>query len=120
MLVIAGGHAYVVDINQRKLARTFGGYITGVLMLPEADVMILNCGTRLEAYDANASVLRWQTSRISWDGIEELRLEKDRLIGFAFDPRRVPFEVDPRTGEVAGGAYVLPGCADERADPDSG
>lgn len=76
-------------------------------MLPEGDLMVLNFGTRLDAYDANASGLRWQTSRISWDGIEELRLEQHRLKGVAFDPRRVPFEVDLLTGEVAGGAYML-------------
>jgi hypothetical protein len=100
LLVIVSGAAHVVDIERRELLRTFGSYICGVLPAPEANLLILNCGAHLEAYDADAANLVWRTRGLSWDGIEDLRIEQGQIRGFGRGPNRLPLIVDLKTGGV--------------------
>ena len=53
-------------------------------------------------------VYAWQTRRLSWDGLRNLALDGDDLIGEAYDPTDQSwhaFSVDLSTGEAQGGSY---------------
>lgn len=84
LIVIAGGQAYVIDPDERRLLTTVGGQIDAALAAPEASLVILSNGIDLEAWNANAR--RWKTRRISWDGIWDLNIDHDRIRGQAWNP----------------------------------
>jgi hypothetical protein len=104
-IVIAGGTGYLVELESRALVRTFGGAINDVLYLPSHEALIFGNGLWFEC--ANPDGLRWKTQRISWDGMQGVRLEGERILGEAFDTAKgqwLPFDVDVVTGDVVGGA----------------
>jgi hypothetical protein len=107
--VIAGGQAYVIDPSERRLLSVFGGDIDGTLFVqPEGPLVFCN-GIWLEARDNTR--LRWRSRRISWDGMWDLRVENDKILGQAWSPlddREYPFAVDLATGSVEGGSYNGP------------
>jgi|HubBroStandDraft_4_1064222.scaffolds.fasta_scaffold700856_1 hypothetical protein len=109
LIVIAGGQAYVVDVLERRLLSVFGGNIDAALFVhPEGPLVICN-GIWLEARDNTG--LRWRSRRISWDGMSDLRVENDKILGQAWSPldnREYPFAVDVATGSVEGGSYNGP------------
>lgn len=108
--VIAGGQAYVVDPGSRSCVRTFGGQIEHVFDL--ADRTVFSNGLWLEATDGER--LLWRTRRLSWDGMMEVRVAGERIVGNAYDPMTdewAPFSVEIANGEAQGGSYPpeLPG-----------
>lgn len=108
-IVIAGGQAYVVDPSERRLLGTFGGDLNAVLPDPDLGVFVISNGIWLEAWEHTGR--RWQTRRISWDGMCNLRIEGDTVKGEAWSPiddRYYPFAVNLRTGAVEGGSYNGP------------
>jgi len=103
LMAIAHGRAYVIDADERRMVRNFGGGIEAVIPVPETDLLILSCMIHLEAW--NAQGMKWRTRRLSWDGIFDLKVGKDYIEGMAWSPfggLRVPFSVDLETGEVEG------------------
>jgi hypothetical protein len=107
IIVVAGGHAYVIDPEHHELLTSFGGTIQGVTPIPEFGILILNHTTYLESWRAHA--MQWRTGRISWDGIWDLRVDEGQLKGYAWNAienRKEPFSVDLRTGDVEGGSYT--------------
>ena len=109
VLVIAGGLAYLIDVQARRLVRTFSP-VEAVAADQERDVIYVSDGIRVEAVGENG--ILWTTERISWDGIRNLRMQEGRLEGDACDPTSdgnwTPFSIDPATGEVRGGSYSGP------------
>ncbi len=102
--VIAGGEAYVVDPSSRSCLRTFGGQIEHVFEF--ADRTVFSNGLWLEATDGER--LLWKTRRLSWDGMMEVRVDGDRIVGNAYDPMNdewTPFTVEVATGGAVGGSY---------------
>ena len=106
VIVVAGGAGYVIDIENRKLTNIFGGMIETVIRVPEKNIVIF--GTCLDFEAVGASGLKWQSRRISWDGIRSLKLEDDVLKGEAWnlDDVWIPFSLNVNTGEHEGGANV--------------
>jgi hypothetical protein len=105
-LIVSGGQAYVLEPETRKLVRSFGGGITDVLLVPNAAALIVGNGLWFERVEGGETV--WQTRRISWDGMMDVRVDGEVLRGHAYDPiadEWTPFRVDIQTGEVTGGAY---------------
>ncbi|WP_457352131.1 hypothetical protein [Roseateles sp. P5_D6] len=51
--------------------------------------------------------IRWHTKRLSWDGFDRLRIDSERVSGFAWslDSEWVPFEVELATGRSTGGSF---------------
>jgi hypothetical protein len=109
LIVIAGGQAYVIYPAERRLVTVFGGDFDVALTVPALSTLVFGNGVRLEAWDRSG--LRWQTRRISWDGMRELRIEDGKIKGEAWSPLddcEYPFSVDLATGAVEGGSYNGP------------
>ena len=109
VIVIAGGHAYVIDPKDRQLEGMLSGQIENALFMPEAKVLVVSDGLRLEALGERGSL--WRSRRISWDGIWDLRTADGRLHGKCWDAvndSESVFAVDIRTGELEGGVNPEP------------
>jgi len=110
LIVIAGGQAYVIDPEERRLLAFFGGAIDVALVVPPGNLLVIGCnGIWLEAWDNSG--LRWRSRRISWDGMRDIRIENDKVKGKAWSPIdhvEYPFEVNLTTGAVEGGSYNGP------------
>jgi hypothetical protein len=106
LVVISKGLGYVINLEDRSLIRTFGGSICSVLAVPDSSLLIFGSYTDLQAWDAN--FMHWQTRRISWDGIRNLRVEAGWVKGRAWTPigdYEIAFEVNIETGEAFGWSY---------------
>jgi hypothetical protein len=106
MLVIAGGHAYLIETDTRTLVKTFGGAINTILPAPGVSLLILGNGVWLEAW--KGTEMQWRTRRISWDGIKDLKIEGESITRLAWSPfgdRWVGFSIDLKTGRAEGGSY---------------
>ncbi|HTR39385.1 MAG TPA: hypothetical protein VMH80_26100 [Bryobacteraceae bacterium] len=110
LIVIAGGEAYVINPEERRLLTVFGGDIDLALVIPSLGLFVISsAGIHFEARDRTG--LAWRTRRISWDGMQDIRIENDKLNGEAWSPIDncyYPFSVDLRTGAVEGGSYNGP------------
>lgn len=104
IVVVAGGQAYVVDPESRRCVRTFGGDIE--IFLPFADRLVFGNGLWLEATDGERPL--WRTSRLSWDGMRNLRVDGETIVGESYDPMTdewTAFAVEIATGEYVGGSH---------------
>jgi hypothetical protein len=107
----------VVDLEERCLAALFGGAIDAALPVLDLSLLVVGNGIWLDPRDKNG--MRWRTGRISWDGIWDLRMEKDKVKGESWSPiddSSYSFSVYLNTGAVEGGYYDGPpvpgdGCA---------
>ncbi len=107
LLVIAGGTAYVVDPETRELIATFGGGVEIVLADEERHQLIIGNGLWFEA--VTASGMRWRSRRLSWDGIQNVRIDGSALRGEAWNLSDwSEFTVDLQTGDVVGSSYNGP------------
>jgi hypothetical protein len=105
LLVLAGGCAYLVDPEARRLAvppvddnvqdvLVFAGQIVFVSF---TDVTFLGPGLQ-----------RWRSPRLAWDGLKEVRVEGTTLLALGWDVCGEvwrPVEVDLRDGCVLRSAY---------------
>jgi len=107
VVIISGGQLYQIDLQTRSLVSKFGGTISDSVKDAAGSLLILSDGMSLWALDASG--IRWQTERISWDGIRALSLDDRRIAGEAYDPMKdtwASFDVDLAPGEVSGGSYA--------------
>jgi len=107
ILVIAGGTCYIMNPNENKPIEVFGvGYETVIKTLDNR--LILQDLTDITIVESNGE--HWDTERISWDGLKDLKLEGNLVTGLSFDPMNnkeewVKFVVDLETRKVTGGSY---------------
>ena len=107
ILVIAGGTCYLMNPDEDKPKSTFGvGYETVIKNLDGR--LILQDLTDLTVIEPNGE--HWHTERISWDGIKDLKLERNLVSGLSFDPMNdkdewVEFVVDLEKRNVKGGSF---------------
>jgi hypothetical protein len=76
------------------------------LFLKEKSLIIFNNMVDLIILDHRKKLLK--TERISWDGIQGLRLDGDYIVGKSWDPMRnkwIPFKVCLNNLDVTGGSY---------------
>lgn len=111
VLVVAGGTAYVLDPESRKLVSHFGGQVDCLLLLPGEPVLLIGNGLWFEALGGEG--LKRRSRRISWDGFRHVVLDGKLLHGEAFAPEGPEgawyrFELDVLTGAVTGGSYYDP------------
>lgn len=107
VIVVAGGEGYVVDPQTAALKATFGGGICGLWMADSRLVILDDSGIRFSALAEHG--WRWHTQRVSWDGFDNVTLDRERLLGQAWnaiDQCWQPFSIDLATGTVEGGAYI--------------
>lgn len=107
ILVIAGGLAYLMELEVQKPLKIFGidfkycfVFENQIIFSGNTDITILNT--------ENWNV--WRSNRISWDGIENLKLENHILSGECYDPTNsieewTDFTLNILTKEIKGGSW---------------
>jgi hypothetical protein len=109
VLVIAGGTAYVINPATRELIATFGAQIEMVIADEDRHQLILGNGLEFEALAASGT--RWRSRRLSWDGVQNVRIEGSALRGEAWNPGDDSwneFTLDLESGDVVGGSFDGP------------
>jgi len=111
ILVVAGGDGYLMNPNHTKPIQEFD-YFADEMVERDDGRLILASLTDIMFLDENAEI-EWETGRISWDGIKDLKLEKNILTGYAYDVGMydennddnawVKFTIDLETKEIEGG-----------------
>lgn len=105
-VVIAKGQGYVVDPNDRTKCSYLDSTIDNVISISSRSLLVLSNNTNLSAIGPGG--FRWETRRLSWDGIYDLRFDENTITGTAWSPLSndvVPFTVDVLTGDAIGGSY---------------
>lgn len=115
-VVLAFGQGYVVDPATRRLIEAVG---TGIRASAHDDIRLV-LATDTEAIVIESRT-RWVSERLAWDGIADLKLERDRLTGQGRDVLSDdwrPIELDLRSHTVLKSAYdfqVIPPARNWRA-----
>lgn len=83
IFVVAGGEGYLMNPNYCKPIKEFYDEIESVV---ERDDGSLIFATIMDVIylDAKAEIV-WIKEDISWDGIKDLKIEDDKLIGYCYD-----------------------------------
>lgn len=107
LLVIACGTCYILNPDEIKPISIFGvGYST-VLNAPDGR-LILQDQTDLTIIEPDGT--HWDTERISWDGLAEIKVENNLVSGLAYNPMHevdewIEFKYDLDTKTLTGGSY---------------
>ncbi len=108
LLILAGGYAYLIDTLQpEKCLHLPLRPVAAVMLIPEQHLIVVAGFHHVIALDAGG--LRWQSKRLSTEGIQLERVEGQILLGSGWDMRtdlEVPFTLDLRTGEHSGGVLT--------------
>lgn len=106
-IVIASGQAYVVDPNNPTAWQHFGGQIEHVFEIKDLNAILLGNGLWFELIGRVGMI--WRTRRISWDGMDNLKVNDLQVVGDAWSPddRWYAFTLDLTDGSVEGGSYSL-------------
>ena len=107
VLVFARGECYLVDIENQKLIKEIGGQYNSLIKDSE-ETLILSNGTNITTINPSGEI--WNSERISWDGIKDLKLDIYTLSGLSYDPMNknkpwVPFSLNLKTKKLKGGSY---------------
>lgn len=107
LLVIACGTCYLMDPDDTKPVAVFGVGYSHILQA-NASRYVLHDETHLTVIAADGT--HWRTERISWDGLADVRIEKNVVSGLAFSPTStsdewVAFSYDLDTGSLVGGGF---------------
>ena len=107
LLAVAGGYGYRIDTRDPAGCEFLPlRPITAVLAAPDAGLLLLAGFHGVLALGAEG--VRWQTARLSWEGVTLRAVNGGVLHGDGWDlfaDREVPFSIDLRTGTHEGGGY---------------
>ena len=108
LLAVAGGYAYRIDTRDPSRCEFLPMRpVTAILPAVSAGLLLLAGFHHVMAVDHEG--VRWQTERLSWEGVV-LHEVRDRMLhGLGWDmfaDREVPFQVDLRDGSHQGGGYL--------------
>ena len=103
VLVVAGGAIYVVDPDTQT-AEESGGMVSSVIQVSERNALLFEEGIYLSLISPNDN---WRTERLSWDGIRNLSISGDFVLGegWHYDDTWHEFSVSLANGSYTGGAY---------------
>jgi hypothetical protein len=108
LLAVAGGYAYVIDtLAPEHCVHLPLRPAAQILPAPSAGVILLAGFHNVLALDANG--IRWQSARLSWEGITLTRTDDKHLHGTGWNlrtDREVPFTIDLITGAHHGGGFT--------------
>jgi hypothetical protein len=112
LLAVAGGYAYLIDtLAPEHCLHLPLRPVAQILPAPAADghaSLILLAGFHnIIAIDANG--LRWQSARLSWEGVTMTEVRDGHLHGTGWNMRTdrdVPFSIDLATGVHEGGGFT--------------
>ncbi len=109
LLAIAGGYAYRVPTTHPQGADFLPlRPVCAVLPAPSEGLLLLAGFHTVLALGANG--VRWQTQRLSWEGITLGEVRQGTLHGLGWNmltDREVPFQVDLQTGAHEGGGFQV-------------
>lgn len=104
--IILGGQGYLVDVNYPHVCEIICVNPINIVV-PSVCHDVLVCFDYVRAAGYGAGGLLWQTTDLSWDGIELDEIGLDYLSGRGWDSpeeQSAPFCLDLRTGAVEGGS----------------
>ncbi|HEX3940549.1 MAG TPA: hypothetical protein VHX11_03610 [Acidobacteriaceae bacterium] len=108
MCAVAGGYAYMIDTRDPGCWEQLEYRpVTSVRALPEHELLLFSGFNALCSWGPEGK--RWQTQRLSWEGIRVTSIRGDTLIGYGWEmltDRELEFEVDLKTGKHRGGGYL--------------
>jgi hypothetical protein len=107
IVVIAKGQGYIMTPDQEKPIDTFGINIKEAIQTTENNIILIS-DTDVQLMNSDGTI--WQSERISWDGIKDLKFQDNVLTGLSYDPTNsnnawVPFSIDFATMQITGGSY---------------
>jgi hypothetical protein len=107
ILVIAGGLAYLMTPENQKPLKIFG--LDFKYYFEYKNLIILSTNTEITIVNIDNGNI-WTSKRISWDGIENLRIENNILIGECYDPTNSTeewseFSLNIDMKEINGGSW---------------
>ena len=107
LLAVAGGYAYLVDtLRPERCVHVGLKPVTQVVAAVEEELLLLAGFHKVVA--SGAEGVRWESGRLSWEGVTLGEVKAGKLHGLGWDirsDREVAFEVDLRTGAHAGGGF---------------
>lgn len=107
IVVIAKGQGYIMTPDQEVPIDTFGVDIRDAIKTADGKIVLVD-DIYVRLLDNEGAV--WQSERISWDGIKDVKLKDNILTGLSYDPMDsinewIPFSIDLDTKEITGGSY---------------
>ena len=108
IVVIAGGQGYVMSPDDEKPKLTFGLPINDVLQTDNGSLVFADDISIMFLDNSNGQL--WDSGRISWDGMRDLKISGDLLNGQAYDPTNSnkewsDFSINLKTKEITGGTW---------------
>lgn len=107
LCALAGGYAYVIDTLEPKRCTLLNlKPATSMHVAREAGLLVFTGFQTLMAWGTGG--VRWQTERLSWEGVRVTDVTELEARGFGWDlmtDKEVPFAVDLTTGRHSGGAF---------------
>ena len=109
LLAVAGGYGYLIHTATPGAADFLPlRPVCAVLPAPQENLLLLAGFHTVLAVGPQG--IRWQTARLSWEGVTLGEVRDGTLHGTGWDmfsDRDLPFRVDLRTGGHEGGGYTL-------------
>lgn len=107
-IVIAGGLGYIMSTENETPKSSFGLTIKKVIQKNDGSLICAD-DTHILLLD-NQSGDFWESDRISWDGIRDLKLDENIVTGQSYDPTNsikpwADFSVDLDSKEINGGSF---------------
>ena len=105
LCAVSGGYAYIIHTREpERFEQVSYRPVTEVLPLPATGLLLFASFHSVEAWGAEGR--RWQSGRLSWEGLRLGAATADTLQGWGWDMRsdtEMEFTLDLRTGEHSGG-----------------
>jgi len=107
VIVIAKGQGYLMKPDNEIPIDTFGINIKDAIKTDDNKIVFVD---DIYVWLVDDKGELWQSERISWDGIKDLKLKDNILTGLSYDPTDsiiewIPFSFDLETKEITGGSY---------------
>jgi hypothetical protein len=107
LLAVAGGYAYLIDtLNPNRCLHVPIHPVTQLFAAPPNGLLFMAGFHTVGAIGANG--MRWQTKRLSWEGVTISGVVDGRLHGTGWNMQtdtEVPFTVDIENGKHEGGGF---------------
>jgi len=108
IIVIAGGLGYVMNPNQFQPIQCFGFAISEVLQIENGSLICCD-DTSILIVDNETEEI-WESDRLSFDGIKELKYKKGIVTGKSYNPINLEkpwssFTFNIKSKEIIGGSY---------------
>jgi len=108
LCAVAGGYAYIFDTTHPERSTHLPiNPVTAVRVLKDHGLLLFIGFHTLLAWGRDG--LRWQTGRLTWEGLRITAVEAGRLYGIGWNlptDKDIPFTVDLATGEHIGGGFT--------------